>query len=223
MESDVQLRGLHDDCIARGESWRDFPRREEQRKIPRNDGGDYSERFAQRVIKKWPAHGRSIAANFCGPARVVAKNFRNHRHIHLARFENWLAVVERFERAEVFVVFVDQVAHFPKNSSAIGGAHFGPRAGRIGFARGIDGGGNVLLAGFGESVSFSPVAGFGGAGFSGRRIRPFAADKKLAGLNIWERCSAILSTDSLLEMPLRSLVLKLLRNFRARANATEFR
>src|SRR5215472_12387133 len=143
-------RRLENYRVSGGECGRDFPRRKEQRKIPGNDGGDNPYGLAERVMQEGAANRNGFAMNFCGPTRVVAKNFRDHGHIDLAGLENRLAIVESFEGTELFVVLVNQVADFPENASAVRRAHLCPPTGFKGAARGLYGYISVARVSIGE-------------------------------------------------------------------------
>jgi hypothetical protein len=48
--------------------------------------------------------------------------------VDVSRLEDRLAVVERVEQRELFLVLLDQIADAPHDLAALGGRHLGPRA-----------------------------------------------------------------------------------------------
>ena len=59
-------------------------------------------------------------------ARVIAEDVDDHRHIDIARFEDRLAVVERFEFGQFVNVLFDEVGKFPDQTSALAGGELAP-------------------------------------------------------------------------------------------------
>ena len=122
------LGGLQHDGVAAGERRAQFPRREQQREIPRDDQPDDADRLAQRVGEGRLEGVDGLAVNLGRPARVVAQDVDHHRHIDVARFEDRLAVVERLEFGEFVDVLLDQIGKLPDQASALAGRHLAPWA-----------------------------------------------------------------------------------------------
>ena len=135
------LGRLQHDRVAASQRRTHLPRRQQQRKIPRNNQTDHAHRLAQRVGKSGLERVDGFAVNLRGQSRVVAQDVDHHRHIDVARFENRLAVVEGFQFGEFVDILLDQIGKFPDQASALAGGELAPGAVAI-FerpARGVDG------------------------------------------------------------------------------------
>ncbi len=120
------LGGLQHDRIAARQRRTQFPRRQQQREIPRNDQADHADRLAQGVGESVLERVDGLAMNLGRPARVVAQNVDHHRHVDVARFENRFAVVERFQLGKFVDVLLDQIGQTPDQTPALAGRHFAP-------------------------------------------------------------------------------------------------
>ena len=85
--------GLEHDGVARRQRRGDFPRRHQQREIPRND----LPRHAQRPRR--PAGKRIF--QFVRPTGVIKEMGRGQGNIHIARFADRLAAVHRLDDGEL--------------------------------------------------------------------------------------------------------------------------
>ena len=152
------LGGLQDDGATGREGWAKFPRRHEQRKIPRDDLPDHADGFALRVGKELCPRrvghrdGEGAAVNLGRPAGHVAEQIDGQRHVGHARHGERLAVVERFESREFLQIFLQQISEFPDQLAALGGGHGAPRAGFERGARGLHGGVHVRLVPGGDGA-----------------------------------------------------------------------
>ena len=87
----------------------------------RNDQADDADRLAKRVGEGGLKRVDRFAVDLGRRARVVAQNVDHHRHIDVARFEDGLAVVERFQLGKFVDVLFDQVGELPDEASALAG------------------------------------------------------------------------------------------------------
>ena len=101
------LRGLHDDRVAGGQRRRHLPRRQPQRRVPREDGGHHAVRLVQRVVQGVGAVDRDdVALDLVGQAAVVVVP-AGHRPQRRAQLDVGLAVVAALGRHQ----FVEVVQH----------------------------------------------------------------------------------------------------------------
>jgi ParB family chromosome partitioning protein len=84
---------LEDDGVAGSQRRRDLPREHEQREVPRDDLRGHAERA--RI-----ARGECVL-QLVRPAGVVPEVRRSQRHVHVARFPDGLATVERLDDGEL--------------------------------------------------------------------------------------------------------------------------
>ena len=102
-----------------------------------------------------------------------------------------LAVVERFQGGQFFLVLLDQVGEFVEQSAALGGAHLRPGAFLERFARRLDGQVDVGLVAFGNLANgFAGGRVDRGEGLARDAVEPFAADEQrlvldLGGLTVF--------------------------------------
>ena len=87
---------LENDRAACSERRSEFPAREVEREIPRNDRCHYAYRFPHGVDEIAGVHRQDVARELVGPAGVVLECLDAHRHVDL-RLEQRFAVLQRFE------------------------------------------------------------------------------------------------------------------------------
>ena len=172
-------RRLDDHGVAAREGGRHLPRRQEQRKIPRHDGGDDADRLAQGVGEVVALDRNRFAVDLVGPSRVILKALRRRGQFDLARFEDRLAVVERLEPRNLVRLLHELVADLPHQAAAFARRQLapGPVERR---PRGGDGGVHVALLGggdrgddlFGRRIDDLER-------LARRRVAPFAVDEEL--------------------------------------------
>ena len=64
--------------------------------------------------------------DLCRESGIVAQDINHHGHIHVTRFENRLAIVERFQLGKFLDILFDQIGESPDQSSALAGRELAP-------------------------------------------------------------------------------------------------
>ena len=177
------LGRLEHDRVAAGERGAELPREHEQREIPGDDLSNNAHRLAERVRQEVAANGNGLTFNLVGPAGVVAEGVDDAAEV-ADRVGDDLAAVQRFERGELFGIFLDEVGQREHEVAAIGGVHRGPGTGFERPTRGGDGfinvggcaGGNLGNHVAGRGVIRFELASLGG-------INPAAVDQQLRLMN----------------------------------------
>ena len=90
-----------------------------------------------------------------------------------------LAVVERFQSGQLFVVLLDQVGELVEQSAALAGVHLPPGAFLERLAGGLDGHVDVGLVPLGDLAMTSPVAGL-----SVSKVLPLTESTHLPSMSI---------------------------------------
>jgi hypothetical protein len=118
--------GLQHHDVARRECGCQFPRGQEQRRIPRNDRADDAERFEARVVERVGLVDRDdLTFDLVGEPAVVVVPLRHVGGLR-AHFGVELAVVAHFDFRERFRFVGDQVAELAQQRAAPGGGHLRP-------------------------------------------------------------------------------------------------
>jgi len=184
------VRGLQDHGAPGRKRGGHLPRGEVQREVPRHDRAHHAHRLAQRVRKSVAESVDGLAVDLGGPSAEVAENVGHHGHVHIAGFEDGLAVVESFQLGQFVDVFLDQIADAPQNFAAFAGRHLAPRASEVveSFARRRDGLVNVLRAGFRELREHFAGSRINGVKCFARACCPLPVDEQFAGGNFRFGC-----------------------------------
>ena len=124
-------RGLKYDAVARGKRGGEFPRRHEEREVPRDDLSDDAKRFAQNDRECILVDLRCGALFGADDAREVAEVIAREGNVDGARLADGLAVVKTLDVGEIFGVLIDSVGDLQQNISALGGARLLPRGERL--------------------------------------------------------------------------------------------
>ena len=109
------LCGFQHDCAARGQSWTKFPRRHEEREIPRNDLAHDSHRFAQRVGEIFCAGSvgnrerNRVALDLSRPSRHIAEEIDCEGDISSLGDAERFAVVKALDVAELLGMLFEQI------------------------------------------------------------------------------------------------------------------
>ena len=144
-----------------------------------NDLADDADRFVPRVAEVLALDGDGLAVDLVGPAGVVAVGLDGQRQVGVERIAVGLAVVERFEGGQLFLVLLDEVGELVEQPAAFGGAHLRPGAFLEGLAGGLDGEIDVGLVALGDLADGLAGGGVeGGEGLAGDAVEPFAADEQ---------------------------------------------
>ena len=146
------LGGLQNNRAAAGQRRTELPGGEQQREIPRNDQPHHPHRLAQRISERRLKRVDGLAVDLGCPSGVVAQNIDHHGHIHVARFEDRLAVVQRLQFGEFVDMVFDQVGQPPDQAAPFAGRHLAPGSAPIfeSFAGGPHGVVHVLRTGFND-------------------------------------------------------------------------
>ena len=121
---------LEDDGVAARQRRRDLPRRQQQRKIPRHDGGDDANRLAQRVGEVVALDGDGLAHHLVGPAGEVLEALRRRRNLDVPRLADRLAVVKRLEPRDLVGSLHQPIGQPADQPAPLSGRHLAPRARR---------------------------------------------------------------------------------------------
>ena len=121
------LRGLQYESAAAGQRRPQLPGGQQQRKIPRNDSGHHADGLAQRVGKSVVKSIDGLAVDLGRPSAVVTQHVGRHGHIHVSRFVDDLAVVQRLQLSQLVNVFFDELRQLPQNAPALARRHLAPR------------------------------------------------------------------------------------------------
>ncbi len=121
-------RRFQDDRIARRQRRRHFPHREQQREVPRDDGGDDAERLATRVDERRALYGDGVAVDLVRPPGEVLQALDGHRHFDVPRLGDRLAVVQRLQPREL----VDPLRASVRPASRSAGRAHAPASGPTG-------------------------------------------------------------------------------------------
>src|SRR6185436_20556932 len=73
--------GFENNCVARCECWREFPRRHQQWKVPGNDLTTNANRLAQGVVEHLAGHGNRFPFDLRGPTCEVLEVLDDLREI----------------------------------------------------------------------------------------------------------------------------------------------
>ncbi len=95
-----------------------LPRRHEQGKVPRDDLGADAVRLAHRVIEQRTVHRNLVAPDLTCKVAVVLETVRRSDHV-AARFDDDLAGVHRFQRADFVDPIPQDVGHLVQGARAI--------------------------------------------------------------------------------------------------------
>ena len=105
-------------AAARGEHRCEFPRRHEEREVPRHDLPDYADRLAEYQRERIPVEHRGASLFGTHRASEVAEVVGRHRYIYVECFAYRFSVVERLDHCEVFFMRVDRVGDLHQNRRA---------------------------------------------------------------------------------------------------------
>src|SRR6185436_5991695 len=115
-----------------GQCRAEFPRRHQEREVPRDDLADYADWLADSVGviacagSVWDGKRNGVALDLGGPSGHVAEQLRGQGNVSSACHGKWLSVVERLKLGEFFKVLVDQIPKFPDQLSTLGSCHLAP-------------------------------------------------------------------------------------------------
>ena len=113
-----RLGRLQDAGVARGQGRREFPRRHQQREVPRDDLPGDTERPGIRA--------EAGVVELVGPAGVVEEVRGGQRDVDVARFADGLAVVERLDDGQLARALLDQSGDAKEVLRALRAGRLGP-------------------------------------------------------------------------------------------------
>jgi len=138
--------GLQNDCVTASNSRANLPCPHEQREVPGNDLGAYTNGLLLDVVEGVGGGVNDLALDLVRPATVVPQSTDTHADVDLGHGDG-LAIVERLNRGEQVEVLLEQIGELHKKSAAVLRGLFPPWAFES-LACGGDGDVDVLLRGF---------------------------------------------------------------------------
>ena len=174
------LGRLQDDGAAGRQGRTPLPGLHQQREVPRNDLADDADRLVPRVAEVRSLDGDGLAVDLVGPAGVVAIALDGQRQVGVQRIAQRLAVVERFEGGQLFLVAASMrsaslLSSRPRSEAFIFG--HGPSSNALRAA--LTARSTSALSPSATWQMVSPVAGLSGRKRLARHaVEPFAADEQ---------------------------------------------